>query len=94
MCGYSGIFILGQFWRHMGVHRGAEIDLGELGISLVHTNYTFSTVQSYNRYHFICEINKYLKCSKRLAKCNLDLCPRSKEEVRSLSWGPRPRWIC
>jgi hypothetical protein len=86
MCGYSGILILGRFWRHVVVHRVVGIDLGELGIDLVHLNYMFSTVQSYNRYHFICEINKYLKCSKRLAKCNRDVFWRNKEEVRSLSW--------
>jgi hypothetical protein len=31
------------------------------------------------------EMNKYLKCSKRLAKCNWDLFWRRKEEVKSLS---------
>jgi len=31
------------------------------------------------------EMNKYLKCSKRLAKCNQDLFWRRTEEVKSLS---------
>jgi len=31
------------------------------------------------------EMNKYLKCSKRLTKCNQDLFWRRKEEVKSLS---------
>ena len=86
MCGYGGILILGPFWRHVVVYRWVGVDLGELGIDLVYANHTFSTVQSCNRYCLF-EMKKYLKCSKRLTKCNRDLFWRRKaqEEVKSLS---------